>query len=828
MSKIKQFVRIKKCTKNAKSVRMQAMKISLQTIAKAAMLSAAIILPPKSHAKLPELSETENPLIAMFVVNGKPEKSFITRHMEKMRGGFSQFLIYPRTGCEYSYLTDEWFDFVKFLVSEGKRLGYTSVWLYDEFNWPSGTANKQTMKINPDFALRQLSAIKGDDGKITFKTLRNRQMPDLLNEAPVDCFVSLTHEAYYKMFKDDFGGLIKGFFTDEPSIGYFVKDPKFSATIPYYDGLEDDYRALTGGDLRQDIACGIRTNSKPYAAPLSKILGERFRKCYTEKIAEWCAKHNVYATGHMLSEHTAYESARANGYILEPLSALTLPAVDEIRTQENFAQFEWLTFGTGEYAAAKNGNGAMAELFALGPCDMPISQMRRQIWTAAAFGVNRYLLAISQTDLRVKVSDDPHHQDAFTGWLNSVSPSQPWFEKFSELAPEAKKAARFAMKKRDTLVSVVYPYGENNVNDALLALNQNQLSWKLISEKDKPDTKFVLRLKNGLPVGSRSVIQLAQSFAKRSPDRPVVLENGSLAENVLVRPYADGSIVAINFTDDTRNLVLSKNGKKYPFTMYPKGVIALEAGEIPQPEGEKIAPNPDAKWRVEIQNDNSLRPIFKNSAFKFELEKTMLLTFVGRTFGGAPAVQLDGRALQFDAPYDGIIAGLAPLYMQTKVRLEKGEHELKIANGAIDYAYLPSVLICGKFATQGSVLKPYADDGRWLDGYAGKLEQTAQIKIPENAKKIFFTPDAMACELFADGRSLGTRLYAPFSWDIPESLAGKTAQIKLVRYTSLARIFGKLENISQKPKGWSAKTFSEFFPKNSRQLQPFADCYFTK
>ena len=307
-----------------------------------------------------------------------------------------------------------------------------------------------------------------------------------------------------------------------------------------------------------------------------------------------------------------------------------------------------------------------------------------------------------------------------------------------------------------------------------------------------------------------------------------MLENSSLAPNVFVRPYADGSIVAVNFTDDTRNLVLSKNGKKYPFTMYPKGVLALEAGEIPELEGEKIAPPADTKWRVEIKDDNSLRPIFKNSAFKFRLEEPMQLVFVGRTFGGAPAAELDGRALKFDAPYGGIIAGLAPLYKQTKVRLEKGEHELKITNGAIDYAYLPSVLICGKFASEGGVLKPYAEDGRGLDGYAGKLEQTAQIKIPDGAKKIFFNPDAMACELFADGRSLGTKLYAPFSWAIPESLAGKTAQIKLVRYTSLARIFGKLENISQKPKGWSAKTFSEFFPKNSRPLQPFAEFYFTK
>lgn len=793
-----------------------------------AITAAAMLAASSATASLPKLDENENPLVAMFVVNGKPEKSFIAKNLAEVRkAGITQFLIYPRSGCEYEYMTDEWFDFVKFLVNQAKEKNFSSVWLYDEFNWPSGTANKQTMKINPDFALTQMSVAAKPDGGYGFEIVKNPQMPDLLNDAPVDCFINLTHENYYKLLKDDFGGLIKGIFTDEPSIGYFVKDKKYLRTISYYDGLEADYRKLTGGDLRADIIAGIRTNSEPYRAPLSKILGERFAKCYTGKIADWCKKHGILATGHLLSEHISSESSKSSGYILSALSALTFPAIDEIRTHENFLNFEWLTFGSGEYAISKNGRGGMAEFFALGPCDMPLSRARRQIWLASAFGVNRYLLAITQTDLRVKISKDPHHEDAFTGWISSFSASQPWFEVFSAFEADAKKAARFAAKERENLVSVVYPYGVSDINDILILLNKAQLSWKLISPEDKPDTKFVLKSENGLPVGFRSFAQAVAAFAKQSPDRPTVTEqNGVLADEIFVRPYKDGSLIIVNFTDNKRNLILTKNGKKYPFTIFEKGVVALEKDEVPQLFNQP-QPAPQPNWRVEISEKNTIRPTFKNSnSFAFRLEKPMTITAVVRNYGDAPELELDGSPLVCNAPYDGAILGLSTLYKQADVNLSAGKHVLKLKNNAVDYAYLPSVLLAGNFSESNGVLRPYARDGKGLSGYVGKIAQSAEVKIPQNATSISFDTDHLACELFIDGKSFGAKLFAPFTWEIPQELRGKTAKVKLVRYTSIGRLFGKKANITQKPKGWSRRTFDEFFPQNDRGVIPFAPLSF--
>ena len=53
--------------------------------------------------------------------------------------GFGGFHMHSRTGMATDYLSEEFFDFVKFSVDEAKKRGMLA-WLYDEDRWPSGSA----------------------------------------------------------------------------------------------------------------------------------------------------------------------------------------------------------------------------------------------------------------------------------------------------------------------------------------------------------------------------------------------------------------------------------------------------------------------------------------------------------------------------------------------------------------------------------------------------------------------------------------------------------------------------------------------------------------
>ena len=53
--------------------------------------------------------------------------------------GFGGFHMHSRTGMATDYLSEDFFDFVKFSVEEGKKRDMLA-WLYDEDRWPSGSA----------------------------------------------------------------------------------------------------------------------------------------------------------------------------------------------------------------------------------------------------------------------------------------------------------------------------------------------------------------------------------------------------------------------------------------------------------------------------------------------------------------------------------------------------------------------------------------------------------------------------------------------------------------------------------------------------------------
>ncbi|NLF93547.1 MAG: hypothetical protein GX564_06630, partial [Oligosphaeraceae bacterium] len=228
----------------------------------------------------------ENPLIPMGAITGNPSNELLTRRLEAYRkAGITQFLIYPRSGCEVEYLGVDWFRVCKHICAEAVRLGYTSVWLYDEFNWPSGSCNKQVLRQDEDFCLKQLDLVS-ENGEYRLRSTTNINMPDLLHPQAVDCFISLTHERYAQELAPWLGNLIKGIFTDEPDIGWFnYDDQDVLMRIPYYKGIEEDYQHQSGGNslLADMIFCHKNQMDSP---PLvQKLCAERFRNTYSARIS---------------------------------------------------------------------------------------------------------------------------------------------------------------------------------------------------------------------------------------------------------------------------------------------------------------------------------------------------------------------------------------------------------------------------------------------------------------------------------------------------------------------------------------------------------------
>ncbi len=723
------------------------------------------------------MSFREIPLIPMGAITGKPAPELIRENLTAYRAaGITQYLLYPRSGCELEYLSDEWFDTCEVICSEAERLGFTSLWLYDEFNWPSGTCGKRVMKENPEFMMRQLSVRRCDDS-YEIVSRRNPEMSDLLNPEVTDCFIRLTHEKYYARLGRYFGSLIKGFFTDEPEIGRFDRShPEDVFYMPYYDGLEEEYSRVAGSVLREDILAGVKLNSEFFMETCNRLLADRFRRSFFDRIRDWCGRHGVVSTGHVMNEVWPLGALRSNGHALVTLSGLELPGIDEISTKGSVAGIEWLTLSTGMYAVEKRGNrGGMAELFALGPCDLSLTQLRRQIWLTAAFGMDRYLLATAQLEARGNIYK--------SGYFNSFTMDQPHMAVWNTWGEDAGRAAEFALKPRRCEFNIRYPYHHEPLAELLETMVRRQCAWRLLLPEEEPDpeAQFVLAFCNGKLHDEKSgansyhFSQLYEQYLQVHLKRAawVTDENGSLVEDVFVRCCADGSVLVIDLSGHERRLILHRGGTECAFELPACGVSDFPG------------------WKVTLDRPNTMRTEFDGGIFEFEVDEHVTdLKLVLREFGGAVKAELDGMEISVDGDCTTLPPGFKGLYRETEINLTRGKHTLRLLNEAPYYPFLPRGFVTGGFTGHGAHIAPYRNDGAGVGGYVGTLTQRARIVVPVNAQKIRLAMTEGDAEILLDGHSLGIRAWAPYEWLVPGEFAGREVELTLLRHTTLGPLFG--------------------------------------
>ena len=79
------------------------------------------------------------PLIPMGAITGRPDENTVRETLEAYKSvGIDQYLIYPRSGLETEYMSEEWLQLCEWFCRQEQRLGM-KIWLYDEYNWPRGS-----------------------------------------------------------------------------------------------------------------------------------------------------------------------------------------------------------------------------------------------------------------------------------------------------------------------------------------------------------------------------------------------------------------------------------------------------------------------------------------------------------------------------------------------------------------------------------------------------------------------------------------------------------------------------------------------------------------
>ena len=723
----------------------------------------------------------KNPLILMSAITGKPNRKRIFEYLKGLNeNGIKQVLLYPRSGCEIEYLSKDWFDTIRCFLEIAKELDM-SIWLYDDFNWPSGDCGGKVTKI-PEYRLKAIKVCGKDKCEISYKSKHNSGLfgekffPNLLSYECVDYFIKCTHEEYFNHFEEYFGNVITGIFTDEPSIGYSCQGD----SIPYYDGLEKDYFDTYGRDFYEDL------DDEFFHKNAISLISKRFKCCYIDALRLWCKSHNILMTGHLMCDNDPFGAVKHGGRFLENLSGFSLPGIDEIATC--FEDSSLMTLlGSIEYAS--NENGAMAELFALGPISMPYAKKRSMLYLCACHKVSHYFLAISHLDMR--------GNRLICDYFNNFNVDQPDFKGMKLLAKDAEIATKLSKKDFEPDVYIRYPFDLSAKNitrgldytplhKLLTSLSYNQIQWKLIDTEDagnipliEADERLSFTL-NGEPLDISKI-----------PRKVVVTDqNGDTPQGIFVRRFKDDSYVIINLTSSEGEYFV--NGKA---TYIHKNDVIFGNTAFTTLNKEGMV----ADFRINYCNDNIARAMHINDKQVSEIYCDIKLP-VKLYVRNDTEAWLNNEEISCFSCDEGLPQGMRDLYkMCPDVWLNEGKNQIKTSK---DFKYLPSILLSGDFNCEIQDDKDYCLNlskrkanytvGEKFKDY-GKIELCANVTVPMDACGIELTGTELYTEIYINNSLTGNAICPPYNFALDKSLKGKVITIKIVQYSSLSPIFGNVD-----------------------------------
>src|SRR4051812_47975022 len=109
-------------------------------------------MPPNPWHDLPvTLDQFRRPpreygILPFWFLNGELDLDEMRYQLREFRDkGMPGIILHGRFGLEHTYIGETYLDRIQFSVEEARKLGLQT-WIYDEMNWPSGTADKRVLK----------------------------------------------------------------------------------------------------------------------------------------------------------------------------------------------------------------------------------------------------------------------------------------------------------------------------------------------------------------------------------------------------------------------------------------------------------------------------------------------------------------------------------------------------------------------------------------------------------------------------------------------------------------------------------------------------------
>jgi len=427
--------------------------------------------------------------------NDKMTKKEISLQLEDFKAkGIGGVFMHPRYGLITEYLSDEWFEMVRYTIDKCRELGMEA-WIYDENSYPSGFAGGHVPAEMPEsfnqgqgLKMKQVSKISAEKVEKVFLALYRKEQGelavlnpgqadefknkegdyflfekefhspgkwyggysyvDLLVKGVTEKFLDVTMTGYENSAGSDLSGVVPGVFTDEPNIAV----PNSREAVRWTPDLFDSFRDKWGYGLEENLPSlfeetgdwmKVRHN---YQSVLLDLFIERWSKpCW-----EYTEKHGLKWTGHYW-EH-GWPSPRHGPDNMAMYAWHQMPAIDLL-----FNRFErQVQFGNvrnvkelSSVANQLDRHRTLSETYGGGGWELRFEDMKRLGDWQYVLGVN----FLNQHLSHVSLKGDRKHD-----YPQSFTYHNPWWEYYRPLGDYyARLSAALSSGHQENRVLVLEP-----------------------------------------------------------------------------------------------------------------------------------------------------------------------------------------------------------------------------------------------------------------------------------------------------------------------------------------------------------------------------------
>ncbi len=406
---------------------------------------------------------------AFWFLNGRMAPEIIEESLAEMAlAGIPEVIIHPIHGLEVDYLSDLFFDRYRLALAAAGRLGL-KVWIYDEYGWPSGPVGGKLLAEHPEHRAWVLHFSKGADGGVTAAPVQSDRLMetsvgapwtraergylDMLSPEAGQCFIDMTHERYYRECREFFeGGVVLGFFTDEPMLMMSTRDDPGGmwnlAALPWTPKLPEWFADRFGYQIEPHYTALAGSDQPRVKRDYWTLVKDKHIEAFHGRIGAWCREHGVRYTGHLCEDHFI-QQVRFGGSASRDLAEMDEPGVDFLgwgRWPDQRYLEQIFVASAARHAGRPR---VFCEAYGISPWDLRPAVMLRQAQMMAIHGIDGIALMGLQSEI-----DGVRKR---TYWP-AIFDHAPWWEFYGELREAFARSVGLACLGRPVVrYAILYP-----------------------------------------------------------------------------------------------------------------------------------------------------------------------------------------------------------------------------------------------------------------------------------------------------------------------------------------------------------------------------------